>query len=139
MTILTPEERNEKVLAVLTKAQTLLGPTEIARRINEPWCFSDGAPKSNAIVPVLRRIGAPAAGGLYSAPPPQDPGASKSTVDTKIAQDCPGCGAAAKFQHSGAQWKVLCAKNRSLLSVCQKAGPTMFSRKDAVRCWNELK
>lgn len=80
----------------------------------------------------------PATAGLYAAPPLPEPAASKHAVDTKTPQACPGCGATAKIQHYGKHWKVLCEKNRSTLSACQKSGHTMFTRKDAVRCWNEL-
>lgn len=60
----TAQERNAAVLAVLKAATEPLGPTEIARRINQPWC-----PQSPAIMPVLRRIGAVRhPGGLYTKP-----------------------------------------------------------------------
>jgi len=37
----TPAEKNAKVFAVLQAEQKPIGPTEIARRINEPWCVGD--------------------------------------------------------------------------------------------------
>lgn len=68
-TAVSTEQRNAKVGAVLAAADKPLGPTEIARRINEPWCMTEHYPQSSAIVPVLRRIGALGSGGRYSAPP----------------------------------------------------------------------
>lgn len=59
------EHRNEKVRAVLLAASEPLGPTEIARRVNEPWCGAGGYPSSAAVTPVLRRIGAIANNGRY--------------------------------------------------------------------------
>ena len=41
-------------------------------------------------------------------------------------------------QYFGNRWKVLCSKNLSATSACQKEGHTMFTRKEAVRSWNEL-
>ena len=65
----TPAEKNAKVLAVLQAEQKPIGPTEIARRINEPWCCNDGFAMSAPITPVLRRIGAIRhKGGLYTKP-----------------------------------------------------------------------
>lgn len=62
------EYRNNRVREVLLTSGKVLGPTEIARRINEDWCggrFCD--PSSAAIVPILRRIGATRhPGGMYS-------------------------------------------------------------------------
>jgi hypothetical protein len=61
-------ERDEEVLFVLKRAEEPLGPTEIARRINQPWCVN-GYPLSSAITPVLRRIGAtPTGKGKYTYP-----------------------------------------------------------------------
>jgi len=61
-------ERNEEVLLVLKHAAEPLGPTEIARRINQSWCV-DGYPLSSAINPVLKRIGAtPTGKGKYKYP-----------------------------------------------------------------------
>lgn len=54
-------------------------------------------------------------------------------------QACPGCGAVARVDHLGRKWTVLCSMNKTILSKCRKAGHTMFSRKEAVRVWNELK
>lgn len=61
-------ERDEKVRAVLQASSVMLGPTEIARRVNEPWCVPNRYPSSSAIVPVLRRIGAIAIKGKYRLP-----------------------------------------------------------------------
>lgn len=61
------EGRDEKVLAVLLAAVEPIGPTEIARRINEPWCGEPGYYLSSAIMPILRRIRAERhKGGKYS-------------------------------------------------------------------------
>lgn len=68
MSEITTEDRNAKVLAVLTASDKPIGPTEIARRINEPWCKTRGYFQSSVIVPVLRRIGAVGCGGRYSLP-----------------------------------------------------------------------
>ena len=69
MTEVTTEQRNAKVLAVLKSTKAPLGPTEIARRINEPWCrVSGGYFKSSVIVPILRRIGAVGVSGQYVSP-----------------------------------------------------------------------
>lgn len=58
--------RDMAVLAVLKNSNDALGPTEIARRIGEDWCFRDGYPQSNAINPILKRIGAVReSNGLY--------------------------------------------------------------------------
>lgn len=64
----TAAEKNAKVLSQLSEQP--IGPTEIARRINEPWCVIDGYfAQSSAITPVLRRIGAVRhKGGLYTKP-----------------------------------------------------------------------
>lgn len=65
----TPAEKNAKVFAVLQAEQKPIGPTEIARRINEPWCVDDGFAMSAPITPILRRIGAIRhKGGLYTKP-----------------------------------------------------------------------
>lgn len=69
MSEVSTEDRNAKVLAVLSASDKPIGPTEIARRINEPWCKCQGYFQSSVIVPVLRRIGAVGAGGRYSLPP----------------------------------------------------------------------
>ena len=55
------DDRDEKVRAVLEAATEPLGPTEISRRINAPWCCCG----SSAIVPVLRRIGAVKVAGRF--------------------------------------------------------------------------
>jgi len=63
------EERKNKVRAVLLAATEPLGPSEIARRIGEPWCGMNGPfsyPSSAAIVPVLRRIDAVGLRGKYT-------------------------------------------------------------------------
>lgn len=52
------EDRNAKVRAVLLAATEPIGPTEIARRINELWCKADSYFLSSSIAPVLKRIGA---------------------------------------------------------------------------------
>lgn len=51
-------DRNNKVLRVLKDAGQAIGPTEIARRINEDWCMFQGTPQSAVIFPVLKKIGA---------------------------------------------------------------------------------
>lgn len=59
---MSKDDRDNKVRAILEAASEPLGPTEIASRIGDEWCMPGGAeygiPMSNAIVPVLRRIGA---------------------------------------------------------------------------------
>ncbi len=68
------ERRNSRVIGVLRASTQILGPTEIARRINESWCFQHGSPASSAITPILKRIGAVRhPGGHYSL----DEGATK--------------------------------------------------------------
>lgn len=64
---LSKVDRDNKVRAVLAAAEGPLGPTEIARQIGEAWCGggNHGYPLSSAIVPVLRRIGAVKAEGLF--------------------------------------------------------------------------
>ena len=65
----TAAEKNAKVLAVLAATSDPIGPTEIARRINEQWCCDAGFAMSAPITPVLRRIGAIRhKGGLYTKP-----------------------------------------------------------------------
>ena len=60
--------RVAEVKSVLKAADRPLGPTEIARRINQPWCVK-GYPLSSAILPILRQIGAVRSGsGQYSLP-----------------------------------------------------------------------
>lgn len=54
---MSKDDRNNKVRAVLEQATEPLGPTEIARRINEPWCMAGGYPQSSIITPVLRKLG----------------------------------------------------------------------------------
>lgn len=68
----TASEKNIKVLAVLVAESKPIGPTEIASRINEPWCVADGYYAMSApITPILRRIGAVRhKGGLYTKPEP---------------------------------------------------------------------
>lgn len=57
----TAAERNEKVRKVLASAVRPLSPSEIASKINEPWCcWARGAGMSAPISPVLKRIGATA-------------------------------------------------------------------------------
>lgn len=52
-------ERNEKVRAVLAAATGPLSPSEIASKINEPWCcWGPRAGMSAPISPVCKRIGA---------------------------------------------------------------------------------
>jgi len=68
MTQITTFQRNDKVRAVLAATELALGPTEIARRIDEPWCKNYNYFQSSAIVPVLRRIGAIGIKGKYTLP-----------------------------------------------------------------------
>lgn len=52
------QERMAKIRKVLSEATFPIGPTEIARRINEPWCVVDGAyPQSSKICPMLDKMG----------------------------------------------------------------------------------
>ena len=67
------ESRNDLVRAVLLAATEPLGPTEIARRVDQPWCVikGDGFPpfaQSAPITPILRRIGAVGFKGKYMLP-----------------------------------------------------------------------
>ena len=57
---MSKDDRDDKVRKILAAATEAIGPTEIARRIGEDWCGGGkfGYPLSNAIVPILRRIGA---------------------------------------------------------------------------------
>lgn len=68
----TAEQRNDQVHAVLQAASEALGPTEIARRIDQLWCINVTSrtkyPQSSAVVPVLRRIGALTLKGKYWMP-----------------------------------------------------------------------
>lgn len=51
------EERNAAVLAVLHTAMAPLGPTEIGRRVAQPWStYSPHQGNSSAITPILVRI-----------------------------------------------------------------------------------
>jgi len=64
-------EREAQVLAVLNSTLAPLGPSEISRRIAQPWCCDRyGASGFSApITPVLRRVGAVRhPGGLYTKP-----------------------------------------------------------------------
>ena len=63
---MSKDNRDNKVRAILLAAAEPLGPTEIARRINEDWCGGGRYPSSSAITPVCRRIGAVASNGKYS-------------------------------------------------------------------------
>ena len=66
------EYRNQRVREVLLTSGKVLGPTEIARRINEDWCKQYGVPSSSTINPILKRIGAMRhPGGLYSLEKPE--------------------------------------------------------------------
>lgn len=66
---MSTDDKDSKVRAVLLASTAPLGPTEIARRIDEDCCApKDSYPKSSAIVPILRRIGAQCEGGKYSLP-----------------------------------------------------------------------
>lgn len=63
-----------------------------------------------------------------------------TAVATKVEpQDCPGCGSASTLLRAGSKWKFLCSANKGLNSQCKKEGHWMFSKKDAVRVWNEVK
>jgi hypothetical protein len=71
--IYSTEHRGYKVLEVLLKAEKPLGPTEIARLINEPWCVTKspdgvGYAQSSVIVPILRRGSALTHKGKYWIP-----------------------------------------------------------------------
>jgi hypothetical protein len=61
-------------------------------------------------------------------------------VQAKVEpQQCPGCGSPVELKRSGSKWKFLCSANKGLNSQCKKEGHWMFSKKDAVRVWNEVK
>lgn len=53
----TAAERDAAVLAVLQETTHGLSPSEIAQRINQPWCCPFGACAA-PVSPVLKRIGA---------------------------------------------------------------------------------
>jgi hypothetical protein len=64
-TALTAQEKNEIVRhALLAEAGEWnpISPTELARKINQPWCVIDGFASSAAVCPILKRIGAQKAG-----------------------------------------------------------------------------
>lgn len=63
----------------------------------------------------------------------------KRPIETLMPQSCPGCGSGAEVKKNGSRWKVVCEQNKTTLSVCQKMGHTMLTRKEAVRVWNVLK
>lgn len=54
--------RTKRVLEVLRASDKPIGPTEIARRIDKPWCVkvfgrgSSSSPQSNAINPLLATL-----------------------------------------------------------------------------------
>lgn len=62
------EIRNEKVRAVLLAATEPIGPSEIGRRIGEPWCCYGIYGLSAPITPICRRIGAVGIKGKWSLP-----------------------------------------------------------------------
>lgn len=65
----SPAERDAAVLAVLKEATQPLGPSEIGRRIGQPWCCYGSWGASAPVTPVLRRVGAIRhRGGKYTAP-----------------------------------------------------------------------
>ena len=67
--MITAQEKNNLVMAVLLAAKEPLGPTEIARRVAHPWFFLGCDGQSSAISPVLKRIGAVRHnGGKYTMP-----------------------------------------------------------------------
>lgn len=67
----SPAERDAAVLAVLKRATEPLGPSEVGRRIGQPWCCYGAYGTSAPVTPVLRRVGAVRhRGGKYTAPAP---------------------------------------------------------------------
>lgn len=54
-------------------------------------------------------------------------------------QHCPQCGAEAVVHKLSGKWKVKCSKYSSLGGGCKAEGHTMFTRKDAVHVWNQVK
>ena len=53
------EERNKQVLAVLNAAGSkAMSPSEIAQKVNKPWCMYGAYPASAPVSAVLKRIGA---------------------------------------------------------------------------------
>lgn len=50
----TQKERIEKIRKILESSPVPLGPTQIARQINEGWCIIGGTPQSNKICPMLK-------------------------------------------------------------------------------------
>jgi hypothetical protein len=63
------DRRDEQVREVLRNSPDPIGPTDIAKKINEHWCVPDGYglsyAKSAPVILVLRRIGVPSYGGKY--------------------------------------------------------------------------
>lgn len=50
----TQKERIEKIRKILESSPVPLGPTQIAREINEHWCIIGGSPQSNRICSLLK-------------------------------------------------------------------------------------
>ncbi len=71
------QERDEKVRAVLRIANEPLSPSEIARRIKEPWCCDGGFGMSAPITPICKRIGAVGDKGKWSLAKPSVLGKEK--------------------------------------------------------------
>lgn len=57
-TRMTSAEKDAAVLAVLRSAETPLTTADIARRINDVWCYPDLVPKTSPVSQSLARIGA---------------------------------------------------------------------------------
>ena len=56
-----------------------------------------------------------------------------------VLQACPNCGAEGAILKLSGKWKVKCSKYTTVASICKTEGHTMFTRKDAVQVWNNLK
>lgn len=50
------EDRQRLILEVLEEATEPIGPTEMARRINEEWCLPGGYPYTAVVCRELKRI-----------------------------------------------------------------------------------
>lgn len=55
---ITFEEKEAAIMAVLRSAERPLSAADIARRINDAWCYPDLVPKTSPVSHALARIGA---------------------------------------------------------------------------------
>ncbi len=55
---ITSAEKDAAVMAVLRSAEAPLTTADIARRVNDVWCYPDLVPKTSPVSHALARIGA---------------------------------------------------------------------------------